>query len=203
MILLGRPDDNLISRIPALLTVLHQRIDLLVGTSTAVSTLGPDFRRRWRVAHTFLFPEGKSTELDRPAQTWITDDVDADLGNGISLGFFVTSRNAWNATGATQHLWMITVATRTNLVTLTPDSSSAEVLAADSAVLLVVPNADVERLLTTRAPAAIAINARYDLGEPFREDASAMLVRIYGEDIARFEIREDGIALPTWAEGST
>jgi hypothetical protein len=97
---------------------------------------------------------------------------------------------------------MVTIDTGAVLVALTPDSSSAEGLAADGAVLVVVPNADVERLLSTQAPAAIATNARDDLGVLEGEDTPAMLVRIYAEDIARFEIRADGIALPTWAEGN-
>jgi hypothetical protein len=57
--------------------------------------------------------------------------------------------------------------------------------------------------MATLLPASIAVNSADDLAWTMKDPSSAVLVRIYPEDISRFELRDDGIALPTWAEGNS
>jgi hypothetical protein len=192
LILCGTPDEELRAQIPALLTMLRQRIDILVGTSAALDALGHEFWQRWRVSHSFVLADGVTAGQDTSTQTWITQAVGAELGDGVSIDFSLTTRDEWEATMEPRSLWAVTVRAGSSLVTLAPDMDSALVLSAPRSTLV-----------ATLLPASIAVNSEDDLTWPTEDPSGAVLVRIYPEDISRFELRDDGIALPTWAEGNT
>jgi hypothetical protein len=203
LILCGTPDGELQAQIPALLTMLRQRIDILVGTSAALDAFGQEFWQRWRVSHSFVLANGMAAGKDTSTRTWITQAVGAELGDGVSIEFSVTMRDEWDVTMESRSLWAVTVRAGSSLVTLAPDMDSALVLSAPGPTLVVVPQGNVNRLMATLVLASIAVNPADDLTWPTEDSSGAVLVRIYPEDISRFELRDDGIALPTWAEGNS
>jgi hypothetical protein len=203
LILCGTPDGELQAQIPALLTMLRQRIDILVGTSAALDALGHEFWQRWRVSHSLVLADGGTAGQDTSTQTWITGAVGAELGDGVSIDFSLTTRDEWDVTMEPRSLWAVTVRAGWSVVTLAPDMDSALVLSAPGSTLVVVPQGNANRLMATLLPASIAVNSADDLTWPTEDPSGAVLVRIYPEDISRFELRDDGIALPTWAEGNS
>ena len=197
LVLLGNPGENLKMQMPALLTMFSQRIDLLIGTPTAVASFGVGFRDRWSVSHTLLVPESEEAGVNTASQTLISRNTRIALGGDISLALLLTTRNAWNTANPTRFPWIVAVEGETPLAALAADQHSIAMLATHGVGLVVVPQASPERLAILPGPASLATNARDDLVAP---QSTTMLVRTYPEDIARFELRSNGIALPSWAE---
>lgn len=202
LILLGIPEDDLELQIPALLTMLRQRIDLVVGSISSIEALDQEFMQRWQVTTCLVFPESTETGPDGPFRTWITSDLAVDLGNGISLQLTSTMRGAWNAAAAPRNLWQVFVTNGQEEVSLTPNDASASALAPQAATLLITPRADPHQLLPVLYPAVIATNARDDLALPDNASREVSLVRTYPQDISRFELIPTGLRLPSWSEST-
>lgn len=199
LVLLGTPKEDLQTQIPALLTMFSQRIDLIIGTRTAITSLGPEFKGRWRVSHTLLVPESEETVANTSARTLMTKNARINLRDGISLVLLLTTRNAWNAASPTSFSWVLAIEGNIPLAALAADQHSIVMLATNGVGLVIVPEASPERIASLPGPASMAINARDDLLAP---QSATILVRTYPEDIARFELHGEGIALLPWAEGS-
>lgn len=200
LFLLGTPDSELQEQIPGILTMLRQRIDIVVGASEAVDALGAPFRHRWRVSHTLVIPEADSTITPTNNRTWVTRDVVVDLGDGASIDIQATSRAGWNRTATPHALWAAALHSGRQKISLAPSAESLAALVDTGSSLLVVPDAQTGKPAADLEARIVATNGREDLTFPREGGLGAILVRTYPQDVARFELRPDGIALPAWHE---
>lgn len=200
LILLGIPDEDLQLQIPALLTMLRQRVDIVIGSISAIESLGQEFMERWQVTKSLVFPESSVVRPGAPLQTSVTSDMTADLGTGISLQLTSTMRGAWNAAEAPRNLWQVLITDGRTNVSLSPNVASALILAPQAATLLIIPRADPGQILSPLYPAALATNARDDLELPDDTSRTISLVRTYPQDISHFELVHIGLQLPAWTE---
>lgn len=199
LLLLGAPENDLQLQIPGMLSLLRQRVDLLVGTSSAVDALGSRFRHRWRVSHTLAIPDANPPSARAIDRTWVTQDLQAGLGNGLSLDLRTTSRGGWNAGLAERTLWIATILFGQQRVVLAPNAESLMTQGTAGASLVIVPELSLDRVAAL-GPSVIATNGRDDLALPQEGRPGVLLVRTYPQDIARFEFRREGLALPSWHE---
>lgn|GEM_PF-4364586 len=200
LILLGEPDEDLQNQIPALLTMLRQRIDIVIGSASSVESLGQAFMKRWRVTRSLVFPEGANIGPDTSSRTWVIADMTADLGSGISLQLTSTMRDAWNAAATPHNLWQVLVTDGRTKVSLTPNASSAAILTPQGVTLLITPRVNPEEVLPLLHPAVIASNTRDDLELPTDTSRPVSLVRTYPQDISHFGLMDTGLQLPSWTE---
>lgn len=200
LIVLGDPKPRLLGQVAAMMSVLRQRIDVIVGTSTGVDALGKDFRSRWRVKHTLAIPEPNVMVASTARQTWITRNVAVDLGKSMSMSLIVSTRENWKATGRSHRPWIAVLRHLDHAIVLSPDTASVMALGYVRPILLVVPESNPVQMSKTVMPAAIATNAAEGLPARQTGVSGTVIVRTYPEDVSRFELRQDGVVLPTWAE---
>jgi hypothetical protein len=199
VIALGTPTDKLVDQIPALMTVLRQRIDLLVTHETVLPMLGPSFTSRWAVRHHLVIPEpvdGSDTPTP-PDHTRVVSDLAVDLNNDFTLNLRVSPRNEWALqNGEARRLWSITLQHANTVILLAPDTSAAVATSDDRPSLVVTPGPDPDLLVGKLAPGGIAMNAGHldDAQRP------TVVLRTHLDDIARIEFRDKRITLPPWAE---
>jgi len=194
LILLGPANADPIEIVPAMLTLVRQRLDIVIGSSTAIERLPAGFLSHWRTAHQFAIPTSDSPSPGSRLQTPVIEDYVIDLGDDAKLEIHRSTRDAWDTAKATQHLWLVTARFGSASLLLAPDSQSADVLAERGASLLAVPGGDAGHMSRLLSPASLAMNANDGLsplpGMP--------LVRIFPTDIARFTIKGGHVALPSW-----
>ena len=145
--------------------MLRQRVDLLVGASSAVDALGSRFPHRWRVSHTLAIPSANPPTAETVDRTWVTQDLQADLGNGLSLDLQTASRGGWNASTAEHTLWVATILSGQQKVVLAPNAESLMMLGMAGASLVIVPELPIARVAAL-GPSVIATNGRDDLALP-------------------------------------
>lgn len=195
LILLGPVSDGLVDAIPMLLTMVRQRLDIVVGPAATIEHLPAGFTSRWRVAHTFVIPAAGAATPATRTQTSVVDDFRLEPGNGVELVIRRSTRADWQAHAETQQLWTVTTTFDEAALVFAPDMASVDVLAERGPAVLAVPKGEVGHIARRWSPAAIAVNARDEL------DAApgTMLVRIHPGEVARFTIRDGQVALPPWA----
>lgn len=200
LLLLGSPDDDLQSQIPGMLTILRQRVDVLVGASSSVNALGSRFRDRWQLAHTLAIAEPASLPVASGTLTTAGDDLTIDLGNGVSLDLHIAVKGAWNQTVNTHTLWATIISYGEHKIVLAPSGEALVELGATAPSLVLVPESSLVDIANTVGPGAIAMNSRDDLTHQIREPLGTVLVRIYPQDTARLEFSTSGLTLPAWHE---
>jgi hypothetical protein len=200
LIVLGTPSSDLVDRVPAVMTVLRQRLDLVIAQESTVGSLGEAFTSRWAVRHHLIIPTSIATSLlpDLPDRTRVMGDMSVDLANDCRLELRGSPRQEWfTAHEQEPHgLWSVTLRQARNVVILAPDTSAAVATSTARPSLVVAPGADADLVLSKVAPGAIAMNADHLDGVK----GSAAFLRTYLDEIARIGLREEGIMLPPWAE---
>jgi hypothetical protein len=200
LVFLGVPDDALIERIPSMMTLFRQRIDIVIGTKSVLEQRAIASRSRWKIRHAIMMSGRTTTPGVNMPTTVISDSASIDLGRGMTLRCSVGHRNEWLVgNAAIPELWMTLVSHPSGDVALVPDEPSIEALGPLDATLIVMPEPAPSRITSMTPAKAIAINYDSDAAE---EDAGASLAvtRIYPQDIARFPFGDDGIELPAWTE---
>jgi hypothetical protein len=200
LILLGPLSDALLDQLPAMLTTLRQRIDVVIGAEAVLGALGSGFAGRWAVQHRLLVPTtiGGDHAPDSAHHTTVTRDITLELDPNLVVELRVTPRQEWRATDAgAGTVWCATIRHAGNVIVLAPDTTAAAELGPIRPSLAIAPGDDPEELATTLQPGSIAANAAY-LDE--KADASKVVrLRIFPEDVARVELHVDGVRLPPWA----
>ncbi len=200
LLLLGSPDNDLQSQIPGMLTMLRQRVDLLVGGASSVNALGSLFRDRWQLAHTLAIAEPTSAHVASGTLTTVSDDLTIDLGNGVSIDLRIAVRGAWNLTTNPHTLWAAIILHEEHKVVLAPSGEALVEMGATTPSLALVPKSSLVEITSILGPAAIAPNSRDGLTLQVQEPLDTLLVRIYPQDTARFEFSTSGLTLPSWHE---
>lgn len=200
LILLGTPTEALLGQLPAMLTTLRQRIDVIIGGEWALEAPGAGFAGRWAVRHRLLVPAtiGGDHAPDSAHQTTVTRDIALELGRNVVVEIRVTPRQEWRTTDAgSGTVWCMTIRHAGNVIALGPDTTAAAELGPIQPSLAVAPGDEPDRLAATLQPASIAVNAAYL--EEYTDAGEVVRLRIFPEDVARVELHEDGLKLPPWA----
>lgn len=199
LIVLGDPDAGLVDQVPALMTIMRQRIDIVIGTAPGTAALGESFAFRWNVSQTIVIPDtiGSSPGPNTSTRSTSSQSTAINLDRGVSLSIDITTRGGWNGLPP-QSLWSVTVVHGRHTVVLGPDEASLLATAPDRLSLIIVPAVSGPSFEQKLSPGSIAINENNHREMHQRAHGTA-LVRTYPEDIARFVFAEDGIELPFWA----
>ena len=200
LILLGTPDEDLQRQIPAMLTLLRQRVDLLVGTSSSVNALGLRFRNRWRVTHALVVAEPASAPTMSGTRTSVRENLQTDLGSGVSMELRLAPRGAWNRSMTPLTPWVAVIRSGEHEVILAPNGEALVDMGVPAPSLALVPQSPLAHIARTLGPSAIATNSREELSLQIQEPLDTVLVRIYPQDTARFEFSSSGLTLPNWHE---
>lgn len=195
LVFLGPQVPVLVETIPMLMTMVRQRIDVVIGSSTVIDTLPEGFMSRWHVAHAFAIPDPDALRPDSKTYTTIVEDRRLDLGDGCILELRRSTRDAWDTRALPRILWSVMTTFGTATVILAPDEHSLDVLAEQGASVVAVPNGETDHIARLLTPASVAINGRDGLDTA----PATALVRIFPTDVARLTIENDQVALPSWA----
>lgn len=203
LVVINQPDSGLVDRIPALMTVMKQRIDIVIASTQGATSLGASFEARWNVNHTIIIPEDFDVYRapTSHARSLLNRGTTLDLGRGVTVELMVTSRDGWNNSPANL-LWSMKVSHYGIAVVLGPNDASLLATSIDRPSLIVAPQITTFSIGKKLTPGGIAVNAN-DRQDIFDDDRNFALTSIYPEDIGRFTFKENGIELPAWTSPGT
>ena len=199
LVMVGDPDDALMERIPAVMTLFRQRIDLLIASQPVLLRHAGWLRERWSLVHAVSLQS--TMEPGQPAipTTIVTEGIAIRLGGEMVLESRIGHRGEWDARRPLypSPMWTISVTHSGGTVVISPDAESIDVAAPMAASLLISPEMPPPATSARMPVHAFACN--YDSksleqhGNPGKP-----LTRIYPQDIARFVLHDKGIDLPPW-----
>lgn len=199
MIFIGEPDVALMERLPAMLTVFRQRIDIVIGSVFALVAQAGALSDRWKVRHAVaICPVNGSPSLSIPSTT-VSDALDIALEERVTLEIRVGHREEWRTPdpGSGPPLWSMHVRRDATAVSIVPDARSFAATLPGPSAVLIAPSAPSPEI-RSKAPAnSLAINFDSESIDPPPSDGVA-LTRIFPRDIARFVLTDDGVELPAW-----
>ncbi len=199
LVFIGEPDDALLERLPAMLTVFRQRIDLVVGSLPALDAHAKDLSDRWSIRHAVMISATDDASTLPFTSNTVSGALDIALGEHVMLKIRVGHRDEWRTPdpGSGPPLWSIRVVRNTDVVSIVPDARSFGATLPGPAAVLISPSAPSPELRAKSPTNAIAINFDSESIDPSPGDGVA-LTRIFPRDIARFVLAEDGVELPPW-----
>jgi hypothetical protein len=199
LILVGEPDDTLMSMLPAIMTVFRQRIDLMIGPGVVLAQHAGMLASRWSIERAITLGQAAPGEALAIPTTVLAGTIRLNLGAETTIVCRVGHRDEWKSDPPERAslFWTLTISHPGGAVTIAPDPLSLEVAAAPPATLLISPDIPPEEAVR-RAPAE-AFACNYDTDTIDRAgDTGKPLTRVYPEDIARFVFDASGIRLPPW-----
>src|SRR5699024_6532274 len=105
--------------------------------------------------------------------------------------------DAWHGTDGGRRMWMATLRSGADSMVFVPDQASATAFSAASPSILITPRGESDDLVRRMPAPVVALNATGEL-HARQTGATPEVVPIFRDDIARFTIGADGIALPSW-----
>ncbi len=160
LVFIGEPDDALLERLPAMLTVFRQRIDLVIGSAPTLAAHAGALSVRWNVRHAVtVSPAHESPSLPIPSTT-VSDALDIALGEHVTLEIRVGHRDEWRTPdpGSGQPLWSLHVRRDTAAVTIVPDARSFAATLPGPSAVLIAPSAPSPELRAKSPARSLAIN---------------------------------------------
>lgn len=199
LVLVGEPDNSLLDRLPAMLTVFRQRIDLVVGSLPALTAHIGALAYRWSLRQAIVLNATSDAPSLPIASDVVSNSLDVTLGNSVTLEIRVGHRDEWRTpvAGTLAPLWSIRVAQGDAAVSIVPDARSFAAMLPGPAAVLVSPSAPSPEVRAKGPTRSLAINFDSESIDPLPADGVA-LTRIFPRDIGRFVLTEDGVQLPAW-----
>jgi len=202
LVFLGDPDDRLIERIPSIMTLFRQRIDVIVGTRPVMERRAFDLKSRWSIEHAVAVHSSAIPPSWAMPATVISDAASIDLGGEMTLRCTVGHRGEWligHESSSTP--WSARLTHPSGEVVLVPDAASLDALGPVDAPLIVMPEPAPGHVQSWKTARALAINYDSDAAEE-NTSPTVAITRTYPQDIARFTFGNDGIELPAWTESA-
>jgi hypothetical protein len=201
LVISGEPDDDLFERLPAVMTVFRQRIDLIIGGSSILTARARELADRWRARHAIVLSGSRSVPSLPMSSTFVSDVRRVSLGNEMFLEISIGYRHEWRAVTSSRSIphWGISIRSQTARVAIAPDLSSFLAVPPEPSSLLVAPDIPDQEVFTRGPATAVAVN--YDSSTLDPPPGGVFVTRIYPRDIARFVFGEDGLELPAWTTG--
>jgi hypothetical protein len=201
LILLGEPDDRLIDQLPAMMTLFRQRIDLVIGSDTALAPSAADLNARWTTKQAIAFQS--TTRASNPPIPTITvlTPISIDLDGHVTLVCSPGHRDEWLASSPqrTSPIWSIELRHSGSTIVFAPDALSLASATPASATMIVTPDAPSQATLRRTTASAWAVN-HDTVNEYFKPSDGVALTRIYPEDISRFVWDNSTIVSPPWTQ---
>lgn len=204
LILLGEPSDRLVEQIPSLMTALRQRIDIVIGADAVLAGSAAGIGERWHARHQLVVPDrlGGTHPPDTAERTTVRSALSLDLGTGIRASIHISARGEWRAGDEGEGAaWAVLIAHGASRIALAPTAAGALVAGPNRPSLIVTPGDDIALIEEKLSPGAVAVNA--DALAPDKEASGFALLRTFPDDVARVELRADGVRLPGWAQPGT
>jgi hypothetical protein len=201
LIISGEPDDDLFERLPAVMTVFRQRMDLIIGGSPILVARAKELADRWRARHAIVLSGSRSAPSLPMSSTVVSDVRQLSLGNEMSLQIRIGHRHEWRAATSSRSipLWGISIHSQAARIAIAPDLASFLAVPPEPSSLLVAPDKPGQEMFTRGPAKAVAVN--YDSSTLDPPPEGVFVTRIYPRDIARFVFGEEGLELPPWTTG--
>lgn len=201
LILSGEPDDDLLERLPAVMTAFRQRIDVIIGGSPMLMARTAELARRWRIRHAIVISGSRDAPSLPISSTVVSDARHLTLGTDMTLTLTIGHRHEWRSvtTSRSVPLWSINIEAHGGRVAITPDVTSFAAVPPERASLLVAPDMPGHELFARSPATAVAVN--YDSSTINPPPEGTLVTRVYPRDISRFVFGETGLELPSWTVG--
>lgn len=205
LILNGDPTPNSLEVIPMLLSVMRQRIDVVIGSSIALASLPSGFRKRWMVRRFIPLPDEGGTVAGLTAPDRILH-IPGDVHVGISA----SPRGFWSGSSsgvARSATAIVSITCRECIITIGRTLEAIADLGSSSTTVAIAPNGSIDYLARHLRVPTICINADQVREQTMGVGARALvppvsrsLVRIFPQDVAEFGLQAQGIAIPSWRQ---
>lgn len=206
LILTGELSREAMAAIPMLLSVMRQRIDVVMGSSAVLAFLPGGFRERWKVRRIIRLPDPEDITTGATA----LDQV-LHLPTGLRVAISTSPRGFSRAEtpgGADRTATgLITISRGGSIITIADTLDSIADFAPSSTTVAIAPTGRIDHLASRLRVPTICINAdqihdrEIDFGASSRDLPDARsLVRIFRDDVAEFRLHEDGVAIPAWRQ---
>lgn len=198
LVLVGEPGESLLRRLPAMLTVFRQRIDVLVGTSPALVSHAHTVARKWRVRHAIVVSDTSDAPSLLMPSTIVADGIDISVGEKVRMELRIGHRDQWRwREPGGMPMWSLRIMRGQSTVSIVPDVRSFAAIPPGPSALLIAPTAPPPELRAISPANALAVNYDSESIDPPPLDGVA-LARVYPQDIARFVLTDDGVEPPSW-----
>lgn len=191
LFLIGTPGESLRQQIGYVLGFLRERLDLVIGTATAISSLGDAFRDAHHVARTIAVDDDAHAGAMR-----------ANLPQDVTLQLTIASLGAWKRIGEPTATWSAVITHADATVALGPDLDRLATTIPTDTALAIAPYGSLTYAARKLPRTALALNVDHVdetalLGEMTDDDP--WIVRVHRNDRATFAFRNGGVTLPDWA----
>lgn len=205
LILNGEPTPDALETIPMLLSVMRQRIDVVIGSSVGLALLPPDFRERWMVRRIIPVPD----EGDIQTEKTVLGQV-LHLSNNLHVEVSASPRGFWARTSGDitrTATGIVTISCSESIITIGRNLETIADLGPSSTTVAIAPTGSIDYLARHLRVPTICINADQAREQKMDFRASHLvppamrsLVRIFPLDVAEFALQEQGITVPAWRQ---
>ncbi|MDQ3540754.1 MAG: hypothetical protein M3440_08715 [Chloroflexota bacterium] len=205
LILTGALTQDAMAAIPMLLSVMRQRIDVVIDSSASLASLPDGFRQRWMVRRIIpLADDGaSSTEMTSLDQVLYIPGALRVNVSASPRGFW-TERSGGSDRTATG---LVTISAGGSIIAIARNLETIADLGPALTTLAIAPVGSIDRVARRLRVPTICINAdqvrdqKIDFGGGGLVASGARsLVRVFPQDVAEFRLLEDGIAIPAWRQ---
>lgn len=207
LILTGELSPDAMATIPMLLSVMRQRIDVVIGTSAGLSMLPNEFRQRWMVRRFILVAD----DGDASIRTRAVDQV-LYMPGAVRVEVSASPRNAWvkpSGEATRDAASLVTITRSGSIIAISSNLETIAELGSSSTTVAMAPIGSIDHVARRLRVPTICINAVHvpkpevSFGsERPSPSGNRSIVRIFPTDVAEFGLRHDGIAIPAWRQRS-
>lgn len=205
LMLTGDLSREAVEVIPMLMSVMRQRIDVVVGPASGLALLPDRFRQRWMVRSFIPLPDDNGTSLEKPAPGRLLQ-----LPGGFHVAVFSVPKGFWaesSRAAMRSATHVITISWSRYVIAIADSLEAIAEFGSGSTTMAVAPGGAIEHIARVLRVPTLCINADQvrdqdiDAGsDSSHRLADRMLVRIFPEDVAEFRLRHDGVAIPSWRQ---
>lgn len=201
LVIIGTETDGVLENFPRLMGLFRQRIDVLLISESMLAAMSPKMRQRWTFDSVLALP-ARETGLPPRSDASIRDPIELSLSAAVQLRCIPHYRDAWFGFDAPQS-WRIEIERFGHVIAVAPSIDELASVPSGPFALAIAPSGSIQLASRKTVASSLALNAREIDNQEDEAIEGMTLTRIFNEDVARFEMHQEGIRLPQWAKRVT
>jgi hypothetical protein len=192
LLLSGPLHPDLVASIPDILGLFRQRVDILLAGRTVLDSIGDALAGSATIGTTFSFLDASDGTASGSV---LQQPTELTLSHGVSVRWIPQWRYATEMAAT----WRIEARRGDQIVAIASSLDHLATASTAAFTLAVAPTGSIPLSLRKSVSSHFAMNARVIDEQMDHVQSGAVLIRVFDEDAAQFELHGSGIRLPGWA----
>lgn len=206
LFVVGIPDASLGDTLARMMGSFRQRIDLIVGSSTALERLPSSYRSRWNVQRTIVLGGTETRSLSARTASIAWPKV-IELGQRLTISIVPVIRGQWmngeQPLGA-QARWIVSAEGNGSTIRLAERLEDIAGMIDEPSTVVIAPSGDLRGMWAFDPSSAIAVNSDHipqdvTTSPDHSVQGGHWLVSVFANDFAHLALTDRGVGLPHWA----